>query len=140
MFFVKNSDLPAYTFLSWEAIEWAVKNIENLQTEANAEILFQSILVNDHIRHASGDLNQSFKRGSYLYCIMDEANKEYFKMRRVDIKAFERDWMEVGVVHQHNPKYYDNFYEESSEIMSHNYKFENSGIKISSYGILTISQ
>lgn len=104
-----------------------MKFIDKLGTETNAEILFQSFLMDDLIRHASGNMKKSFKRGFFLYCILDDANKEFFAKHKMDSRAFERNWMEVGVVYQHNLKYLDNFYEESSEIMSSNYKFENSG-------------
>ena len=121
---MKSEDLPSYTFVSSDAIQWALKSFK-LNNETQAEILFQSLLNNNFIRHASGEKNKLFKSGFFLYCIMDETNN--FDKHQIDLRAFERNWMEVGVVYQHNSKYLDNFYDDSNELMSHNNKFENSG-------------
>ena len=115
--------MPANTFISMDGIDWAVKNIELVGTEANAEILFQSFQMNELIRHASGDPNQTFKRGFYLYCIMSKENQQFFE-RRGSETFFDQEWMEVGVVPQHNYfKHYESFYENSSEFANH-YKME----------------
>lgn len=89
--------------------------------------------MNNFIVHASGDKNQPFKRGFYLYSIIDEKTLDYFSKHKMDIRTFERDWMEVGVVHQQNSKLYDTFYEDSSDFLSHNYKPENSGKSLCSF-------
>lgn len=109
--------LPPNTFIGCDAIKWAVLNCES-ETEAAAEVLFKSLQTNGLIRHASGDESKEFKRGFYFYCIVDEESKKYFEKYKMDSSTFERDWMEVGVVNQFNLKQYDNFYEDSSEIIS----------------------
>ena len=123
-------NLPEYTFISSEAIDWAVRNVDLIDTEMNAELLFQSFINSDLIRHASGDPAHPFKRGFYLYCIMNSKNSQIFENRnQSDFKSFERFWMEVGVVQQHDSqKYYENWYENSNELISSQEKIDIPGL------------
>lgn len=97
-----------------------MKNVDLVKSDTDAEIMFQSFTNKDLIRHASGDKNQRFKRGFYLYSIMTDNNRKLFDSRFSDVRAFEREWMEVGVVQQHtNPKNLEIFYEHSEGSLSH---------------------
>ncbi|KAH9414857.1 GATOR complex protein depdc5 [Dermatophagoides pteronyssinus] len=144
LFSIRFRNLPEYTFISLEAIEWAVKNIENISNETIAEQMFQNFLNNDLIRHASGDQTQTiFKRGFHLYCLMTEQNRQFFSKNQIDREYFERAWMEVGIVQQHNPKDVENSaaststttFEEEQSIISNQtpeFTFKNFQIELDS--------
>lgn len=86
------------------AIQWIFKNEERITSETHAEIMFHVFLRNNLICHASG-VRQQFKRGYYLYCILNPENQAYFKRpRNEDTRPFQLDWMEVGVVPQNVQK------------------------------------
>nr|XP_046911895.1 LOW QUALITY PROTEIN: GATOR complex protein Iml1-like [Dermatophagoides farinae] len=108
LFTIKFRNLPEYTFISLEAIEWAVKHVENIPNETVAERMFQNFRNKDLIRHASGDMSVNFKRGFHLYCLMTDQNRQFFAKNEIERIYFERAWMEVGIVQQHNPKELEN--------------------------------
>ncbi|OTF73684.1 DUF3608 domain-containing protein [Euroglyphus maynei] len=108
LFTIKFRNLPEYTFISLEAIEWAVKHVKNIPNEAVAERMFQNFRFKDLIRHASGDTTVNFKIGFHLYCLMTDQNRLFFAKNEIEREYFERAWMEVGIVQQHNPKELEN--------------------------------
>ncbi|KAF7490231.1 GATOR complex protein DEPDC5 [Sarcoptes scabiei] len=119
LFTIKFHNLPDYVFVSLEAIEWAVKNIENIPNENVAETIFNNLLLNDYIRHASGNRQQIFKRGFHLYCLMTEQNRIFFEKNEIEFKYFERNWMEVGIVRQNTLKSIEFSSENFSDFSNH---------------------
>lgn len=94
-----------------------VRNIDGVYDEIIAEKIFNNFLDNDLIRLATGDHQPPFKRGFHLYCIMTENNRQFFEKNDIDKKYFERAWMEVGVVRQHNAKDFE-YNENVNELLS----------------------
>jgi len=126
---MKCGGLPPYTFISAEAVYWAKNNIENVLTEGIAISLFQSMVEAEYICHASGDKTQPFKYGFYLYCIIDANSPKNLFYQESDIKMFEKEWMEVGIVPQSSlAKNYEEWYTTADELYSTGLSSEVQGI------------
>ena len=99
----ETQSLPANTFISVEAVEWAKKNLGNVTSDAIAENIFQQMLQLGLICHISNSKNIPFRAGFYLFCIHDEKIDEFFKNRAYDDNYDpDRLFMEVGVVPEQN--------------------------------------
>ncbi|GAB6030056.1 hypothetical protein CHUAL_005739 [Chamberlinius hualienensis] len=62
-----NSSFSNMTFVSYDAVCWAIQHIEDIQTVDGACTLFNTLLSEKKIYHISGE--QKFIYGYYLYCI-----------------------------------------------------------------------
>ncbi|RWS29249.1 DEP domain-containing protein 5-like protein [Leptotrombidium deliense] len=104
-FLNKQGGLPPHTFIGTEAVIWAIANIDGVYSEKQAVNLFQDVLEDGLICHASGDKKQSFKYGFYLYYICDktreksEKNSQYFYC---DLETFRKEWFEVELISKNN--------------------------------------
>ena len=81
------------------------------------------------ICHASGDRNQAFKHGFYLYCIVDSNSANILFKQESDINMFEKEWMEVAIVPQSSlAKNYEEWYSTADELYSTGLSSEAQGI------------
>ena len=85
--------LPPYSFISSEAIFWAIEQFDAITNEVQAIELFQSILKAGFICHCSRDKRHEFISGSYLYHIVDNKLKDIYE--EVDLEMFQKDWLEI---------------------------------------------
>lgn len=89
-----SSMLPNITFLSYDAVNWSLKRYAALTDKSEAVALFQEMIDHGIIAHASGDTKRSFLIGYVMYSVRDdEFNKTV--VRRVDVDAYYRQWMEI---------------------------------------------
>ena len=92
-FLPKQATSPPHTFISADAVNWALEWVDGIQTESLAINLFQRMLDNRLICHASGDFAYPFKHGFYLYFLVNKANKPADD--RIDLEIYKREWFEV---------------------------------------------
>ncbi|RWS16531.1 DEP domain-containing protein 5-like protein [Dinothrombium tinctorium] len=109
-FLNKQGGLPMNTFISAEAVVWAMECIDGVDYEEQAVSLFQEALQEHLICHASGDFSHSFKFGFYLYFIVDKNTT----IQNVDLEMFKREWFEVEL-NMHNNFYTKDFDTEVEE-------------------------
>ena len=67
---MKQSDLPPGSFISYEAVEWAI-NYHRIPEVSQAIALFADMLKEGLVVHASLSKKVPFVFGFYLYCIVD---------------------------------------------------------------------
>lgn len=84
---------PPQTFISADAVNWALENVEGITQETHAAALYQRLLDARLICHASGDFAYPFKFGFYLYFVVNR-NVRYSD-ERVDLEIYKREWFEV---------------------------------------------
>ena len=84
--------LPPFSFISGEAIFWAIETFKGINHELDAMKLFRRMHKAQLIRHCSGDPNMDFVCGFYLYYITDGKPDE---RPEVDLEMFTKDWVEV---------------------------------------------
>jgi hypothetical protein len=84
--------LPPYSFISGEAIFWAIETFIGIDHELDAMKLFRRMHKAQLIRHCSGDPNMDFVCGFYLYYLTDGKPDE---RSEVDLEMFTKDWVEV---------------------------------------------
>lgn len=83
--------LPTFSFISCEAIFWALDTFDAIKTEADAVELFKAILNAKLICHCSGERSHPFICGLYLYFVVDANNFP----KEVDLEMFRKDWLEI---------------------------------------------
>ena len=83
------TDIPLNCFISSEAVWWCIAHIEDINTEADAIQLMQTMRDFELIRHISPS-QRVFIHGFYLYYIVTEANiKQHLHL-------YTKDYLEVG--------------------------------------------
>ena len=85
--------LPQFSFISSEAIFWAVEQFDAIANESQAVELFQSMIKAGLICHCSHDRRHEFICGLYLYYIVDKKSKDDHD--DVDLEMFQKDWLEI---------------------------------------------
>ncbi|KAG8178705.1 hypothetical protein JTE90_011631 [Oedothorax gibbosus] len=100
--FVSKVGWSNFTFISSEAVNWLIENVEGILVEQNAIKMLQNFLDKDLICHVSRARSHSFTYGFYLYYIGSsddqEMNKVWDKSELSEGEAiylFEREWMQV---------------------------------------------
>lgn len=86
--------LPPYSFISAEAINWAVDTFETINNEADAMKLFKDLHSARHVCHCSKEWKHKFLSGFYLYFVV-EKGKDVFEPDQVDLEMFNKDWLEI---------------------------------------------
>lgn len=95
-FLPKQGNLPNYLFTSVDAVQWAMQSVEGILNEQLALNLFQKLLDNKLIYHASGQAHYPFKYGFFLYYIVMKNLKPQTD-DRVDLEMYKREWFEVEI-------------------------------------------
>ncbi|XP_059081822.1 GATOR complex protein Iml1-like [Tigriopus californicus] len=98
-----SSMLPNVTFLSYDAVNWSLKRYAGLKEKSQAIALFQEMIDQGMIGHASGDTRRAFHFGYVMYSVRDEEFNKVFA-RRVDVDAYYRRWMEIELTAMDLPK------------------------------------
>ncbi|XP_021953845.1 GATOR complex protein Iml1 isoform X3 [Folsomia candida] len=95
---VTGLELHPWTFVSYDAIMWLINRMEGVSTDSKAMEIFDGMLNERFIIHASGDSSHKFKNGFYIYYI---SNSDIEGMEPLiphhDNGMLHNEWMEVDV-------------------------------------------
>uniref|UniRef100_F6WDL8 DEP domain-containing protein n=2 Tax=Ciona intestinalis TaxID=7719 RepID=F6WDL8_CIOIN len=80
-FMADNVDLPMFTFISIEAVNWCIANVGGLMDLKDACLLLESMCKSKLLIHASQDSQYPFVYGYVFYCI----NEEFINNQTSDI-------------------------------------------------------
>lgn len=97
-FFGRDICLPEFTFISAEAVSWAIESIDGVFNEENASDLFQEMLNCGLICHASGYNKIPFEYGLHFYFIVDKCNEQLIDDDECKYELFQRSWFEVKLL------------------------------------------
>lgn len=93
-------NLPNYTFVTADAVNFIMTNMEGISSVESAIQIMQGLHKDKLIRHASGDHNKPFIYGFYLFYILpdksDKEDKDAFQPSG-DSEMFENEFLEVEV-------------------------------------------
>ncbi|XP_074596917.1 GATOR complex protein Iml1 isoform X2 [Brevipalpus obovatus] len=93
-FFGSEVELPNNTFISAEAVSWAIESIEGVFCEEHACDLFQDFINQRLICHAAGDRKTPFEFGFCFYFIVDSSN-DFHINDYTSSESFKRNFFEV---------------------------------------------
>ncbi|XP_015788875.1 GATOR complex protein DEPDC5 isoform X2 [Tetranychus urticae] len=97
-YFGKDLGLPEFTFISAEAVSWAIESIDGVFNEESACDLFQEMINSKLICHASGYNAIQFEHGFYFYFIVDKSNEKLIDDDESKYELFNRTWFEVKLL------------------------------------------
>lgn len=98
-FLPKQGGVPQHSFISAEATAWAKDHVDGAHTDTEATHLFQRLLEESYICHASGETAHPFINGFYIYYLMDKTLKGV-EPDDVDLDAYQHEWIEVELLPQ----------------------------------------
>jgi hypothetical protein len=84
--------LMPYSFISAEAIIWAIETFEGIESENKAVELFKKMHELGLICHASRSRKMPFICGLYFYFLTDG---KQLNEQEIDVQMFERDWIQI---------------------------------------------
>ena len=91
----KQPGLPHNCFISEEAVNWCIQEVDGVKNLTSAIALMQRLIDDQVIVHASGNPKHKFIYGFYLYCVIP--NKDKAQENLVYNSTFENEWCEVVV-------------------------------------------
>ncbi|ODM94660.1 DEP domain-containing protein 5 [Orchesella cincta] len=99
---IKSTDLPPWTFVSYDAVIWLMNHMDGLVSEVQAVNIFNEMLNEGLILHASGDTKHPFVFGFYLYYIVIMEPEGLQPLHpHGDCALFHNEWMEVEVPYEY---------------------------------------
>ncbi|CAL8081295.1 unnamed protein product [Orchesella dallaii] len=99
---IKSTDLPPWTFVSYDAVIWLLNHMDGLVSEVQAVNIFNDMLKEGLILHASGDTKHPFVFGFYLYYIVITEPEGLDPLHpHGDCALFHNEWMEVEVPYEY---------------------------------------
>ncbi|CAN7986898.1 unnamed protein product [Ixodes hexagonus] len=100
-FLPKQGGVPQHSFISAEATAWAKDHVDGAHTDTEATQLFQRLLQESYICHASGKTDHPFINGFYIYYLTDKTVKgTCVEPDDVDLDAYQHEWIEVELLPQ----------------------------------------
>ncbi|KAF5306981.1 hypothetical protein FQR65_LT07204 [Abscondita terminalis] len=97
-FVTSQQNLPSYTFVSSDAVNWLVAHMEGVSNNSKALQIFDALRKEHIICHASGDFGKNFVFGFYLfYFVQNDKDEKDFSPPIGDLQSFENEWLEVEI-------------------------------------------
>ncbi|XP_017781938.1 PREDICTED: DEP domain-containing protein 5 isoform X2 [Nicrophorus vespilloides] len=96
-FLTTHQSLPSATFVSADAANWLLTNMEGVDVLEQAVQILISMQKEGLICHASGEFAKPFLFGFYLYYIVNIDKDDNYCKPLEDLQSFENEWVEIEV-------------------------------------------
>ncbi|XP_066249180.1 GATOR complex protein Iml1 isoform X1 [Euwallacea similis] len=92
-----SQNLPAYTFVSADAVSWLMTHMEGITTIEKGVQVMQGLHKEKLIRHASGDPKKPFVYGFCLFYVSTDKDEREVYLSYSDPDSFESEFLEVEI-------------------------------------------